>query len=185
MIFTQPKLDQSEFGAWRLAMGACVRPDGVFFRVWAPTRTHVEVVFEDDSRSVPLTPESGGFFSAHVAGVKAGTLYRYRLDGRDDAPDPYSRFQPQGPHGPSMVIDPDGYTWGDRGWSGVTLPGQILYELHIGAFTPEGTFASAAERLADLKELGVTLVELMPVSECPGRWNWGYDGRALPQLRGA
>jgi maltooligosyltrehalose trehalohydrolase len=78
-----------------------------------------------------------------------------------------------------MVIDPDGYTWGDRGWSGVTLPGQILYELHIGAFTPEGTFASAAERLADLKELGVTLVELMPVSECPGRWNWGYDGVSL------
>lgn len=157
-------------------MGARFTPDGVFFRVWAPKRSRVEVLFEDKARSVPLAPETGGFFSGHVPGVRPGTLYRYRLDGRDDVPDPYSRYQPGGPDGPSMVIDPDSFTWTDQHWNGVTLHGQIMYELHVGAFTPEGTFASAAERLPDLQALGVTLVELMPVSECPGRWNWGYDG---------
>ena len=105
--------------------------------------------------------------------------YRYRLDGGQAYPDPCSRFQPEGPHGPSLIVDPRAYQWHDEGWPGVTMHGQVIYELHIGAFTPEGTFDAAISRLDDLKELGITVIEVMPVAEFPGRWNWGYDGVGL------
>ena len=103
----------------------------------------------------------------------------YRIDGQGPWPDPFSRFQPQGPHGPSQLLAPDRYRWHDREWSGIELRGQVIYELHIGTFTPEGTFDAASARLQWLKDMGITLIEVMPVAEFPGRWNWGYDGVQL------
>jgi maltooligosyltrehalose trehalohydrolase len=165
--------------ARRLPVGADAQPDGsTHFRVWAPSPRDVRLVIESAAggeRQLPLDPEGNGFFSVGVAGVGTGARYRYRLDGRL-FPDPASRFQPDGPFGPSEVVDPTTYCWRDRSWRGVTLRGQVLYELHIGTFTPEGTWGAAAERLADLARLGVTSVEVMPVAEFPGRFGWGYDG---------
>jgi maltooligosyltrehalose trehalohydrolase len=107
----------------------------------------------------------------------AGTLYRYKLEGNEQLlPDPASRFQPEGPHGPSQVIDPDAFEWSDENWRGVSLPGQVIYEMHIGSFTHEGTWAAAAHELHALAATGVTVLEIMPVAEFPGRFGWGYDG---------
>ena len=156
-------------------MGAEVTPEGVSFRVWAPARREVEVVPEGGAPAA-LAPETDGYFSGVLPGLAAGARYRYRLDGDLMRPDPASRFQPEGPHGPSQVVDPASFRWSDGGWEGVRLPGQVLYELHVGTFTPEGTWAAAARELAGLAELGVTCLELMPVSEFPGRFGWGYDG---------
>lgn len=158
----------------RFPLGAEPVPGGVSFRLWAPKRRTVEVLLADGS-AWPLEREPEGYFSGVVAGAAVGALYRYRLDGGAAFPDPASRFQPEGPHGPSEVIDPS-YRWTDDFWKGLTLPGQVLYELHVGTFTREGTWAAAFERLPRLAELGVTAVEVMPVAEFPGRFGWGYDG---------
>jgi maltooligosyltrehalose trehalohydrolase len=169
--------------ARRLPVGAeALSGGGVHFRVWAPRRARVEVLFEDDAGSVfELEREEGGYFSALVERAGVGTLYRFRLDGEEDYlyPDPASRFQPEGPHGPSRVVDPALFRWTDEGWKGAPLKGQVIYELHVGAFTREGTFAAAARELKELADLGVTCVELMPVAEFPGRFGWGYDGVCL------
>jgi maltooligosyltrehalose trehalohydrolase len=108
-----------------------------------------------------------------------GDSYRFRLDGQKSCPDPASRFQPEGPHGPSVIVDPRRFAWRDHSWPGVRMPGQVIYELHVGTFTPEGTFDAATRELEELRRFGVTLIEIMPVAECPGRWNWGYDGVGL------
>lgn len=105
-----------------------------------------------------------------------GTDYRYRLDGGDGYPDPASRFQPEGPHGPSRVIDPDAFQWTDREWAGVPIERAVIYEMHIGTFTPEGTWAAAEALLPQLAETGITVLEVMPVSDFAGNWGWGYDG---------
>ncbi len=159
------------------------RGRGTRFRVWAPRARRVSVVFEDRA-GVPLGEarmkrERGGLHSALVARAKPGDLYRYRLDGGDALPDPWSRFQPAGPHGPSEIIDPRAYRWKNAGWRGLKRTGQVLYELHVGTFTPEGTWDAASRRLGWLKEIGVTAVEVMPVGEFPGRFGWGYDGVGL------
>ena len=114
-----------------------------------------------------------------VPEATAGMTYRYRLDGGALYPDPCSRFQPEGPHGPSLIVDAALFSWRDQEWPGLTMHGQVIYELHIGTFTPEGTFDSAIARLDALKDLGITVIEVMPVAEFPGRWNWGYDGVGL------
>jgi maltooligosyltrehalose trehalohydrolase len=167
----------------RLPVGAEALPlgGGVHFRVWAPRRARVDVVFEGGrERAFELEREEGGYFSALVEGEGAGSLYRFRLDGEEYLyPDPASRFQPLGPHGPSRVVDPDAFRWTDAEWKGASLKGQVIYELHVGAFTREGTLAAAARELRALAELGVTCVELMPVAEFPGRFGWGYDGVCL------
>jgi len=126
-----------------------------------------------DALDHPLERQTRGWFSGIVEGAAAGTLYRFRL-GDDEAtyPDPASRFQPEGPHGPSQVVDPDSYRWCDGSWNGV----RVLYELHFGTFTREGTYAAAARRLPFLAELGIGVIELMPVHEFPGQFGWGYDG---------
>ncbi len=165
----------------RLPVGAEVTPGGVHFRVWAPSRKRVEVVFEESSAEewevdFELTPEKDGWFSGLVKGAGAGALYKYRLDGGDALPDPASRFQPQGPHGPSRVVDPSTFEWTDEGWAGAGREGQVIYEMHIGTFTPEGTWGAAARQLKELAELGITVLEVMPVAEFPGRFGWGYDG---------
>jgi maltooligosyltrehalose trehalohydrolase len=162
---------------WRLHVGA--RPDGAgaHFRVWAPAAERVEVVLYDDGeRAEALTPCGGGYFEGHVVGAGAGTRYRYRLDGRESYPDPASRYQPEGVHGPSEIVDPDGFGWSDAGWSGLDAERLVIYELHVGTFTPDGTFDAAAARLGYLVELGVTAVEVMPIANFPGSRNWGYDG---------
>ena len=158
----------------RRAVGAEVAAGGVHFRVWAPSRQRVEVVIGD--RRQPLEREAGGYFAGLVTGAGAGTLYRFLLD--DDPqpyPDPASRFQPQGPHGASQVVDPDAYRWRAK-WHGIQPSGLVIYEMHIGTFTPEGTWAAAAAKLSLVAEVGVNVVEIMPVSEFPGRFGWGYDG---------
>ena len=169
----------------RIPIGAEVLPGGgVRFRVWAPDRQRVEVVIEGgagrrgpgETLAVELEAEGGGYFSGRVGGAGDGTLYRYRLDGGEAYPDPASRFQPEGPHGPSRVVDPGAFRWTDGGWPGLTLKGQVLYELHVGTFTPEGTWESAARELEELKGLGITTVEVMPVADFPGLFGWGYDG---------
>jgi len=151
---------------------------GVHFRVWAPRRRRVEVLL-DDGRATELQPEPNGYFAGHVATARVGTRYRYRLDGGDAFPDPASRFQPEGPHGPSEVVDPTAFPWSDAAWRGARLPGQVIYEMHIGTFTREGTWAAAIRELPELKEAGITVVEVMPVAEFPGRFGWGYDGVQL------
>ena len=162
----------------RYPIGAECEGGGASFRVWAPDCETVEVVLEGRS-PVPL-PKDGdeGYFAAHIAGARAGQLYRYRLDG-DAAktfPDPASRFQPDGPHGPSRIIDPSGYTWGDAEWRGVPPERRVVYEMHVGTFTLEGTFEAAARELGHLAALGITLVEVMPVADFGGQFGWGYDG---------
>jgi maltooligosyltrehalose trehalohydrolase len=159
----------------RLPVGAEVQGGTTSFRVWAPQRKRVEVLI-DNSRTAPLEHEGGGYFSAEVSGVRAGSRYWYLLDGQGPFPDPASRFQPDGPHKASEVIDPDAYDWSDAGWRGLSLPGQIIYEMHVGTFTREGSWRAAATELPRLQELGVTAIELMPVAEFAGRFGWGYDG---------
>ncbi len=159
----------------RLPVGAEATASGVHFRVWAPARRAVEVVL-DGGRRFPLAPEPGGYHAGLVPGLRAGARYRFRLDGDLLRPDPASRFQPEGPHGPSQVVDPARFRWTDAGWPGIRIAQQVLYELHVGTFTPEGTWAAAARELGALAELGVTCLELMPVAEFPGRFGWGYDG---------
>jgi len=154
----------------RLPVGAEVTPEGVHFRVWAPKRKKVEVA--TDTGSFELEAEGDGYFS----GIGRGSLYKYRLDGGDAFPDPASRFQPQGPHGPSQVIDPSTFPWTDEGWRGLRREGQVLYEMHVGTFTPEGTWEAASRELPELARLGVTVIEMMPIAEFPGRFGWGYDG---------
>ncbi|HZP88303.1 MAG TPA: malto-oligosyltrehalose trehalohydrolase [Burkholderiales bacterium] len=158
-------------------LGARLRADGVEFRVWAPASRSVSVVLERNEREAfALDAYADGYFYGFVPGIGAGARYRYRLDRGQSYPDPCSRFQPEGPHGPSMVVDPQRYAWTDAQWPGVRMQGQVIYELHVGTFTPEGTFDAAIAQLAALESLGITVIELLPVAEFPGRWNWGYDG---------
>ena len=160
----------------RLPIGVELVPGGAHARVWAPKRRRVEVVV-DGARAVELAAEPGGYFAGRLDGARAGTRYAFRLDGEDRLyPDPASRAQPDGPHGPSAIVDPTAFHWTDDGWRGVTLDGLVLYELHVGTFTREGTWEAAARELPALAELGVTCVEMMPVAEFPGRFGWGYDG---------
>ena len=162
----------------RLPVGAEPSPEGgVHFRVWAPRRRRVEVVFEDGGDAVALRPEGGGYFAALAGEARAGDEYRFRLDGEQQLyPDPASRFQPEGPHGPSRVVDSQTYQWADHAWRGAALKGQVVYELHTGTFTPEGTWEAARRELRELAACGVTCVEMMPVADFPGRFGWGYDG---------
>jgi maltooligosyltrehalose trehalohydrolase len=151
---------------------------GTHFRVWAPKRNTVSVVLEEmNNRSFPLEKENNGYFSGLVSDAKEGSLYRFKLD--DDQsfyPDPASRFQPEGPHGPSKIINPGNYKWKSSDWKGINLKGQVIYELHIGTFTKEGTWNSASKELPELASIGITCIEIMPVADFPGRFGWGYDG---------
>ncbi len=166
---------------WQPSLGARPEAAGVRFRVWAPGHERVEVVIygPDAEWLYPMTAEGEGYFSALVEGHGAGARYKYRLDERDSFPDPASRSQPEGVHGPSEVVDPGVFPWTDAAWKGIPLEEMVIYELHVGTFTPEGTFEAAIARLEDLVALGVTAVEVMPVAEFPGERNWGYDGVSL------
>ncbi len=148
------------------------------FRVWAPERSKVGVVFDNGQSPLELSKEQG-FFSGTSESARPGTQYRFQLDGGEAYPDPASRFQPDGPHGSSEIVDSHQFAWTDSGWPGVKLKGQVIYEMHLGTFTEGGTWQSAAEKLPYLRDTGITLLEIMPVAEFPGRWGWGYDGVQL------
>jgi maltooligosyltrehalose trehalohydrolase len=162
----------------RFPIGAELQAGHAHLRVWAPRRRRVSVVMEGATRpEVALSAEGNGYFSGPVIGLPSGGRYRFRLDDDEKLyPDPASRFQPEGPCGPSEVIEPRAFQWTDGDWRGVSPRGQVIYELHLGTFTAAGTYAAAAERLESLSQLGVTLIELMPVADAPGRFGWGYDG---------
>ena len=159
------------------AVGACYLGEGrCRFRVWAPGAQSVEVhLLAPRERLIPLLGRTRGYYEAEVEDVEPGGLYRYRLDGVLERPDPASQFQPQDVHGPSQVVDSQ-FDWDDGAWCGIPLRDYILYELHVGTFTAEGTFAAIITHLPELKALGITAVELMPIGQFPGSRNWGYDG---------
>ncbi len=152
---------------------------GTHFRVWSPNHKKATLVLEDQKDSpvyYEMKTEKDGYFSIFVPEAQPGSLYRYCLGkSKNRYSDPGSRFQPFGPAGPSMVVDVK-YPWRDKTWNGVNIEGQILYELHVGTFTQEGTFQSASEQLQELADLGITVIELMPLNEFSGHFGWGYDG---------
>ena len=166
--------------------GAHLGPAGVHYCVWAPSAEQIGVVVKCAGlpeqrvvREVELRRQGDGFFAGHDPEGRAGDLYWLRLDQGECLPDPVSRFQPEGVDGPSMVVDPRAFGWTDRGWRRPDLRDLVIYEIHLGTFTPGGTFRGATERLGHLRELGVTAVEIMPIAEFPGGRNWGYDGAML------
>lgn len=164
---------ETRLGAHPLGDGRCA------FRVWAPAVERVEVhLLGAGERLAPLARLADGYHGGVVADVAPGTRYRYRLDGARERPDPASRLQPEGVHGPSQVVAPD-FPWSDAGWRGLPREALVFYELHVGTFSAEGSFAGVLRRLDALVELGVSAIELMPVAEFPGARNWGYDGTYL------
>jgi len=152
------------------------------FRLWAPKAQDVDLVLEESAEKdagrlfQPLEREADGYFSG-TANVGAGAFYRFRVNKAEHFhPDPASRYQPYGPHGSSCVVDPAQFKWTDANWRGLKMKGQIVYEIHVGTFTKEGTWRAAAEQLAELARIGITVVEMMPIADFPGNFGWGYDG---------
>jgi maltooligosyltrehalose trehalohydrolase len=143
--------------------------------VRAPACKTIDLVVED-GETFALEPDGNGYFAGTVASIGTGARYRLKTDTGEALPDPASRFQPDGPHGPSEVVDPHAFEWSDQDWPGIAIDGQVIYELHIGTFTRAGTFRAAIERLPDLVDLGVTVLEVMPVADFAGQFGWGYDG---------
>ncbi|TAK74407.1 MAG: malto-oligosyltrehalose trehalohydrolase [Gammaproteobacteria bacterium] len=161
----------------QLPIGANIQDNGIYFRVWAPNREKVLLTLEDQP-SVYLNAEGNGYFSAIIPSAKEGTLYFYQLDNDSTLyPDPASRFQPFGHQGPSQVINPYHHKWSDAQWKGIIHhQSHVIYEIHIGTFTQEGTWLSAIKELKALAELGITIIQMMPIAEFPGKFGWGYDG---------
>jgi len=160
------------------SIGAHIHKDhACTFNVWAPQRQQVELVLESpQDRRMAMARDNQCYWSVTLDRIGPGTRYQFLLDGNTPRPDPASHYQPDGVHGPSAVVDQGAFAWTDSNWSGVALEDMLLYELHVGTFTPEGTFTAMIPRLAALRELGVTAIELMPVAQFPGSRNWGYDG---------
>ncbi len=172
---TPPDLVEPQFqpqGARRLEDGS------VQWRIWAPYCESVELVLFDPKgmRTIQLTPDAWGYCTHQQSDVADGMRYAYRLPQQMEIPDPASRWQPDGVHQPSAVYTPGKFEWNDHAWRGVPLNELVVYELHVGTFTQNGTFDGVRERLKDLKQLGITAIELMPISQFPGHRNWGYDG---------
>jgi len=162
---------------WRLEFGARPAPSGgAQFRVWSPLSKEMSVKIKAPREILVPMDYSDGIFTTSIKEIGPGADYVYVIDGKKERPDPVSRFQPSGVHGPSRIIDPDAFKWSDGGWKGIALEDYVIYELHIGTFTSEGTFASAIEKLSYLRDAGITAVEIMPVAQFPGSRNWGYDG---------
>ena len=179
----EQKSGVSASGKRRYPIGAeLTGPDETNFRLWAPKAQHVDLVLEEsaakDARRTfhGLQAEQGGYFSGS-AKADAGDCYRFRVNKAEHFhPDPASRFQPDGPHGSSCIVDPTKFPWSDTEWRGKQLKGQVIYEMHVGTFTQEGTWRAAAEHLAELARIGVTVIEMMPIADFPGNFGWGYDG---------
>jgi len=161
----------------RMPFGAECRDDGgVGFRLWAPKAQKVSVFLENKQPALlSMAKLDGGWFELGVDEARPGDRYKYLIDEATEVPDPASRFQPADVHGPSEIVDPNAFVWNDENWQGRSWAEAVIYELHVGAFTPEGTFAGVEKKLDYLADLGVTAIEVMPVSDFPGRRNWGYD----------
>ena len=168
----------------RYPIGAeLIGPDQVHFRLWAPKAQQVDLVLEDNAAKTPrqtfhsLEAEEGGYFSG-AANAGAGARYRFSVNN-NFYPDPASRFQPDGPHGSSCIVDPTRFKWTDSQWhgpAGTGLKGHVIYEMHVGTFTKEGTWCAALQQLEELARIGITVIEMMPVADFPGKFGWGYDG---------
>ncbi len=159
------------FGAEVLGSGE------VRFRLWAPQARNVDVCLSPRPQEfLPTNSVRSGWYELVTNRARAGSLYKFRIDGGSSVPDPASRFQPEDVHGPSEVIDPEGFSWQDHDWRGLSWEQAVIYELHVGTFSPQGSFAGVEARLDYLRELGITAIEIMPVADFPGRRNWGYDG---------
>lgn len=162
-----------------MPFGATLTGGGVSFKLWAPTSKTVHLNLHKDNEQIEsfeMARSSDAVYTHFSEHAKAGTLYSFTIDGGIRVPDPFSRYQPEDVQGPSQVMDPSAFRWSDQAWRGRPWEETVLYELHVGTFTKEGTFASAREKLDHLADLGVTAVELMPLADFPGKWNWGYDG---------
>ena len=159
---------------WWYPVGGQVDDTGAHLRVWADEHKTVSVVI--NGTELPLRKDADGYFSGYVSGARSGDSYRFLVDGQGPFPDPASRFQPCGPHGPSQLLDASKFTWTDHNWPGIRIEKQIIYELHVGTLTPEGSWQAAIEQLPALAELGVTVLQVMPVAEFAGSFGWGYDG---------
>ena len=162
---------------WKLELGAAVSGEGTRFRVWAPRVSKIRLEIGGDCGIFPMEAEEKGYYTAWVQGLRPGARYSYLLEENRRRPDPASRFQPDGVNGPSETIDPGAFAWEDGSWKGVSPKELILYELHTGTFTPNGTFEAVIPWIDYLKsELGATAIQVMPVAQFPGSRNWGYDG---------
>jgi len=157
------------------AFGPLLLENGVEFRLWAPLAKNVSVVIEGEG-SRPMQRSDDGWHRSRAAGARPGTLYQFLLPDGSKVPDPGSRHQPDDVHGPSEVIDLNSFYWKSKDWTGRPWEESVIYELHVGSFTAEGTFMAAISKLAHLADIGVTAIQIMPVSDFPGRYNWGYDG---------
>lgn len=162
-----------------MKFGTQITAHGVRFRLWAPYARNVSIKLYDPAEIVPMRPLPRGWFEIEIEDASAGSRYSFVLEDGREVPDPASRFQPDDVHGASEVIDPLAFEWHDVGWPGRPWEEAVIYEIHVGTFTPEGTFLAVIDRLDHLVELGVTAIELMPIADFPGRWNWGYDGVLL------
>jgi maltooligosyltrehalose trehalohydrolase len=158
----------------RMPFGAEILGDGrVRFRLWAPAAQRIELVLE---RALAMEARGDGWFELTTDAARAGSHYKYRIDGGLEVPDPASRYNANDVHGPSVVVNPQAFEWSDGDWRGRPWHEAVVYELHVGTFTPEGTFAGVRSKLDHLAQLGVTMIELMPIADFPGRRGWGYDG---------
>lgn len=171
----QPQADTS----FHRKLGAIPNAGKTHFSVWAPTAERVLVDLVNSKETFSLLKQANGYHTVTVENAHAGDLYFFRVDDGPRRPDPASRFQPQGVHGPSEIVDATSFGWTDGSWTCPNREDLIIYELHIGTFTDAGTFSAAVQRLDELIELGVTAIELMPVAASAGKWNWGYDGVAM------
>ena len=160
-----------------MPFGAEVQPDGsVRFRLWAPAAKNVALNLENVKTPLALAPADQGWFELTTSQAPPGSLYRFEIDGKTLVPDPGSRFQPHDVHGPSEVIDASAFHWNEHNWRGRPWQEAVTYELHVGTFTPEGSFRGVEQKFDYLRDLGITAIELMPLSDFPGARNWGYDG---------
>jgi maltooligosyltrehalose trehalohydrolase len=160
-----------KIGARYLSNGRCE------FIVWAPFLKSVDLkIVSPEKLTLVMKKDEKDYWRIVVEGAFPGSLYLYSLDGKRERPDPASHFQPEGVHGPSQVIDHDSFKWEDRGWKGIPLTEMVMYELHVGTFTHEGTFEAVIKRINDLLDVGINAIEIMPVAQFPGERNWGYDG---------
>jgi maltooligosyltrehalose trehalohydrolase len=161
--------------AHKMPFGAYFTEAGVRFSLWGPSAREVELLL-DGNPPRPLQRDNAGWWSIETAGAPAGAHYSYRINGELIVPDPASRYQPGGPFAPSVVVDPHAYEWQDEQWNGRPWREIVVYETHVGTATSLGTFAALAERLQEIGDLGINAIELMPLADCPGERNWGYDG---------
>jgi malto-oligosyltrehalose trehalohydrolase len=174
------EMTDSTMCAHAMPFGAEFQSDGaVRFRLWAPTQARVSLVLEGQDSTLPMTRLEDGWHEVVTNQATSGTRYRFELEDGLRVPDPASRHQPEDVHGPSEVIDPRAYQWSDSAWRGYPWREAVVYELHVGAFTPAGTFRALIEKLDHLADLGITAIELMPIADFPGGRNWGYDGVLL------